>query len=58
MIKARVGGSNENDDSSVVQFLELCQAIMSSESDTAEITQTLNYMVTNVAENIATDPTV
>ena len=58
MIQARMYGSNEDDDSSVVEFLELCLAIMSSESDPAEITPILNHMVSNVAENIVTDPTV
>ena len=58
MIEARVDGSNEDDDSSVVQFLELCLAIMSSESDPTETTEILNHMVANVDENIAKDPTV
>ena len=58
MIEARVRGSNDEDDSHVLQFLELCSAIMSSESDSTEIIQLLSDMITNAAEAIATDPIV
>ena len=58
IMETRVHAGNDNDDTSVVHFLELCLSVMRSESDPLERIQTLNHMVSNAPANIANDQTL